>query len=151
ISDLSTNRRHLATYHTPQYHAWTTKNNFESRLEADVKLRKAAAEEFIWLQQQTLDKHLREKPERVVPYSDKLFRDAALEWLIATVQPTRALEHLKFKEMINAASRATDGVKIPRGKVTRQGIIDLFKEQLSQLRTRFHVSRHLLPPNLLAG
>ncbi|KAJ7929644.1 hypothetical protein B0H13DRAFT_1859380 [Mycena leptocephala] len=77
ISDLSTNRRHLTTYHTPQYHACTTKNNFESRLEADVKPRKAAAEEF----------------------------------------PTRALEHPKFKAMINVASRATDGVKIPRGKV----------------------------------
>ncbi|KAJ7852112.1 hypothetical protein B0H13DRAFT_1643573, partial [Mycena leptocephala] len=132
------------------YHAWTTKNNFESRLEADAKPRKAA-EEFVWLQQQTLDSNLREKPERVVSYSDKLFRDAALEWLIATDQPTRALEHPKFKEMINVASRASDGVKIPGGTVTRQGIIDLFKEQLSQLRTRFHVSRHVLPPDLLTG
>ena len=38
------------------------------------------------LHQQTLDPHLREKPERVVPYSDALFREAAVEWLIATDQ-----------------------------------------------------------------
>ena len=38
--------------------------------------------------QSTLDGHLRDVPpsERVIPYSDKAFREAAVEWLIATDQ-----------------------------------------------------------------
>ena len=38
--------------------------------------------------QGTLDGHLRELPPtaRVIPYSDKAFREAAVEWLIATDQ-----------------------------------------------------------------
>ena len=38
--------------------------------------------------QSRLDSHLREKPqkERVVPYSDDLFRSAAIEWLVSTDQ-----------------------------------------------------------------
>jgi hypothetical protein len=45
---------------------------------------------------QTLDKHLKEKnllSERVIPYSDRMFRQAAIEWLIATdqVRPTVVL------------------------------------------------------------
>jgi hypothetical protein len=40
------------------------------------------------LQQSNLDGHLRQIPqqERVVPYSDKLFREVAIEWLVATDQ-----------------------------------------------------------------
>lgn len=36
----------------------------------------------------TLDRDLREKKlkERVVPYTDKAFRQAAIEWLVATDQ-----------------------------------------------------------------
>ncbi|KAJ7760273.1 hypothetical protein DFH07DRAFT_740800, partial [Mycena maculata] len=140
VKDLSTNRRHLGKYHAPQYRRWATKNDFESRLEADVKARKAEAAEANKLEQQTLDPHLREKPERIVPYSDAVFRDAAIEWLIATDQPLGALEHPKFIEMINIAARATNGVKIPGRKSTRDEIMALFNQQLSSLRTRFRVS-----------
>ncbi|KAF7324268.1 putative AC transposase [Mycena sanguinolenta] len=79
IADLSTNRRHLGKYHADAYRKWASDHDFESRLEADVKVRKEAAESVQKLQQQKLDSHLREKPPRVVPYSDKLFREAALE------------------------------------------------------------------------
>jgi hypothetical protein len=50
-----------------------------------VKARKAAEASA---QQSTLDEHLREKPpvERVIPYSDKLFREMGIEWLISTDQ-----------------------------------------------------------------
>ncbi|KAJ7808037.1 hypothetical protein B0H14DRAFT_2380921, partial [Mycena olivaceomarginata] len=120
------------------------KNNFESRLEEDIQARKKAAadaaEAKAQLHQQTLEPHLREKPERVVPYSDALFRDAALEWLIATDQPIDALTHPKFKDMIDIAGRATNGVKIPGRKATRQEIIDLFKKQMENLRVRINVS-----------
>ncbi|KAJ6530454.1 hypothetical protein DFH09DRAFT_934196, partial [Mycena vulgaris] len=91
-----------------------------SRLEADVKARKKAADKK--LHQKTLNTHLREKPEREIPCSDKLFRDVALEWLIATDQVSSALAHRrpKFIEMIDIAARATNGVKISSGKNTRQ-------------------------------
>lgn len=42
--------------------------------------------------QQRLDSHLKEKPpqERVVPYTDDLFREAAIEWLVSTDQVSEA-------------------------------------------------------------
>jgi hypothetical protein len=57
---------------------------YESKLPGDIKKRKAAAE----LVTRTLDRDLREKKviERVVPYSDKTFRRAAIEWLVASDQ-----------------------------------------------------------------
>jgi hypothetical protein len=38
--------------------------------------------------QQRLDPHLEEKPprERVIPYTDDLFREAAIEWLVSNDQ-----------------------------------------------------------------
>jgi hypothetical protein len=38
--------------------------------------------------QQSLDSHLEEMPKResVVPYTDNLFRDVAIEWLVSTDQ-----------------------------------------------------------------
>jgi hypothetical protein len=53
-------------------------------LPGDIRARKDKAAAA----NQTLDKHLIEKKmaERVVAYSDKLFRQAAIEWLIATDQ-----------------------------------------------------------------
>lgn len=67
-----------------KYHNWAKSVNFISKLPGDIKKRKAAAEEAT----RTLDRDLREKKpsEWVVPYSDKLFRQAAVEWLVATDQ-----------------------------------------------------------------
>jgi hypothetical protein len=55
-----------------------------SKLPGDVIKRKAAAEEVTC----TLDCDLKEKKlsEQIVPYSDKLFLRAAVEWLVATDQ-----------------------------------------------------------------
>ena len=52
-----------------------------------MKARKAAMK-VIKLQQKTLDSHLQEMPkhERVIAYSDLVFKRAAVEWLIATDQ-----------------------------------------------------------------
>jgi hypothetical protein len=41
--------------------------------------------------------------------------------------------------MIHIAARATNGVKIPDRRQTRQAIIDTFKEQLTSLRDRLNV------------
>jgi len=59
-----------------------------TKLPNAVKQAKEAAEIDRDTQQSNLDGHLRKIPqqERVVPYSDKLFREVAIEWLIATDQ-----------------------------------------------------------------
>jgi len=43
--------------------------------------------------QQRLDPHLEEKRpvERVIPYTDDLFRNAAIEWLVSTDQVNKAV------------------------------------------------------------
>ena len=141
------------------YHAFCAKNNFLSMLRKDVKAREAAAEkEKAQKTQTTLNPHLREK-ETVVKYTDSLFREAALEWLIATdqvrflymfrvfqisyssKQPIQALEHPSFKNMIDIAARSTQGVKIPNREQTRQEIINTFNRNLTKLRERLNV-RH---------
>jgi hypothetical protein len=128
-------------------------------LPGDVKKRKAAADAAT----RTLDRDLREKklPERVAPYTDKAFREAAIKWLVSTdqvtcrssgvvipsnvvrLQPIRALEHPNFKEMIDIAARATNGVKIPGQKGTRSEIIQMFKKHLTTLKVRLNVSKGL--------
>ena len=112
--------------------------------------------------QSRLDPHLREKlqKERVIPYDDDLFRDAAIEWLVSTdqvccdvemaspwihtnlcciFQPIQAFEHPAFQNMIHLAARATNGVKIPDRRQTREAIISTFKRQLTALRDRLNV------------
>jgi hypothetical protein len=42
--------------------------------------------------------------------------------------------------MIDIASRAKDGVRIPGRKSTREEIIDLFKRRMDQLKTKLNVS-----------
>jgi hypothetical protein len=66
------------------YRKWCGSVNFESMLPGDVQAWKMKAAK----ENQTLNKHLKEKQlsECVVPYSDKIFRQAAIEWLIATDQ-----------------------------------------------------------------
>jgi hypothetical protein len=55
-----------------------------SKLPGDIKKRKEAVERAT----RTLDQDLVEKKlsDRVIPYSDKLFRQASIEWLVATDQ-----------------------------------------------------------------
>ncbi|KAG6894087.1 hypothetical protein C0992_007561, partial [Termitomyces sp. T32_za158] len=59
-------------------------NKFESKLPSDIKKYKANAKHVI----QTLNGDLKEKKikERVVKYTHKEFRRAAIEWLVATDQ-----------------------------------------------------------------
>ena len=61
-----------------------------SMLPGDVGARKKEREES----QRTIDSHLTERKlvDRIMPYSDKIFRKAAIEWLIATDQ-VRHLPH----------------------------------------------------------
>ncbi|KAF7372312.1 putative AC transposase [Mycena venus] len=88
----------------------------------------------------TLDNHLHDIPpkERVIPYSHAAFRQAAIEWLVATNQPVDVLDHPKFRNMIDITSRATDGVRIPGKKLTREEIIELFKRRMDQLKAKLN-------------
>jgi hypothetical protein len=147
-----------------KYRNWAKTAGFESKLPGDIKKRKAATEETM----RTLDSDLvKKKPcERVVPYSDKLFRRVAVEWLVATdqvsvysyifkslisssSQPIRALEHPKFHELINAASRATNGVNIPGQKAMRNEIMHMFKDHLTKLKSQLNVRISIVTYHLL--
>lgn len=122
--------------HVGKYHNWAKGANFVSKLPGDIKKQKAAVEEAT----RTLDRDLREKKlsEQVIPYSDKLFHRAAIEWLVVTDQLIQALEHPKFKEMIDVASRATNRVKIPGRKATQAEIMRMFKNHLTTLKSRLN-------------
>ena len=67
-----------------KYQNWCKKVGFESKLVGDVAARKLKAEQS----QRTIDGHLVEKKmtDRTIAYSDKLFRQASIEWLVATDQ-----------------------------------------------------------------
>ncbi|KIJ26339.1 hypothetical protein M422DRAFT_272626 [Sphaerobolus stellatus SS14] len=90
VPDVTTLRRHMQSTHKDAYLKW-------------VKATPGAVNklpEFITQQQKEAEK----LQERVIPYSDELFKQAAVEWLIATDQPIQALEHPKFQEMIDIPS-----------------------------------------------
>ncbi|TEB32595.1 hypothetical protein FA13DRAFT_1607078, partial [Coprinellus micaceus] len=109
-SDPSSCRRHIQAYHKPRYYEWCKKHKFTFMPPKDCKV--AAAKEAETLDQSTIDKHLEDPEERVVPYSCPLFMDAALEWLIRTNQVWAVLArtHPAFHKMIGIASRCPTGV-----------------------------------------
>ncbi|KIK76068.1 hypothetical protein PAXRUDRAFT_171004 [Paxillus rubicundulus Ve08.2h10] len=123
------------------YYKWCKAKKFESKLAADIKSWNTATA-VANAKQGSLDDHVREiEPgKHVVPYSNKHFREAAVEWLISTNQPLQAVDHPSFKKMIYIASQATKGVVIPNHKVTCAEIIDLLKTQMMKLREHLNVS-----------
>ncbi|KAG6881290.1 hypothetical protein C0993_002064 [Termitomyces sp. T159_Od127] len=84
VNEAMTLRCHLEAYHSGKYQKWAQENNFKSKLPGNVKKRKADAEHAV----RTLDQDLREKKlnKHVIKYTDKVFRKAAIEWLVATDQ-----------------------------------------------------------------
>ncbi|KAI0284071.1 hypothetical protein BC826DRAFT_881644, partial [Russula brevipes] len=54
-------------------------------------------------------------------------------------QPIQALEHTKFRAMIDVASRATKGVNIPARKATCGNIKCMFKNHIVQLKVQLAV------------
>ncbi|KAF8578898.1 hypothetical protein K439DRAFT_1284999, partial [Ramaria rubella] len=73
------------------------------------------------------------------PYSDEQFKQAVMEWLIVTDQLIQALGCPKFVEMIDVAVQAKNGVKVPTGKATREGIMSLFCQHLHDVKSRINV------------
>ncbi|KAJ7923695.1 hypothetical protein B0H13DRAFT_1563166, partial [Mycena leptocephala] len=138
VAQTTTLRRHLESDHYNTYHRWAKSVDFESALPGDRKARKAAAGPEV---QPTLDPHLKNIPakEVIIPYSHELFREAAIEWLVATDQPIDALDHPKFVEMIDIAARAKNGVRITGRKSTREEIINTFKKRMNFLKEKLNV------------
>ncbi|KAJ8581767.1 hypothetical protein M405DRAFT_751256, partial [Rhizopogon salebrosus TDB-379] len=137
VNETSTLRRHAEAKFTGKYRKWAKANAFVSKLPGDVAAEKKKAARA----QQMIDAHMTERKlsEHIIPYTHQHFRKAAIEWLVATDQPIQALEHPKFKEMIDVASRATQGVKIPGQKATRAEIIRIFKNHLTRLKKKLNV------------
>ncbi|KAJ7134096.1 hypothetical protein C8R46DRAFT_923455, partial [Mycena filopes] len=151
VAEATTLRRHLEADHSIAYYRWAEKANFISALPSDRKKAKAAAAASLPSPQTTLDDHLTSIPttERVIPYSDAAFREAAIEWLVSTDQPIDALNNEKFKNMIDIASRAKDGVKIPGRKSIRVEILNLFKTRMKNLKAKLNVRVLKFPDNYL--
>ncbi|KAI9440291.1 hypothetical protein F5148DRAFT_989057 [Russula earlei] len=142
VDKVTTLQHHLEVGHAGKYRYWANGANFVSKLPGDIKRWKAAAEEATCM----LEHDPREKPhsEQVIPYSDKLFHHAAIEWLVMTDQLIHALEHPQFKEMIDVASHATNVVRIPGQKATCTEIMHMFKNHLTSLKSELNVSVVLL-------
>ncbi|GJJ10728.1 hypothetical protein Clacol_004955 [Clathrus columnatus] len=78
--------------------------NLEEITDAQIPQDKVKAEQLKTTASQTMiSDHFSSTPPKavVMPYSHSLFKQVALEWLIASNQPIQAFEHPKFKEMIN--------------------------------------------------
>lgn len=82
VNEVTTLRHHAEAHFAGKYRKWAKQHLFESMLPGDVKAHKENAA------QQSINAHLTEckVAERVIPYSSKLFRQAAVEWLMATDQ-----------------------------------------------------------------
>jgi hypothetical protein len=67
-----------------KYRKWAKDNSFTSMLAGDIAARKKGNEQA----QHTINTHLVERKltDRVLPYSDKAFRTAAIQWLVSTDQ-----------------------------------------------------------------
>ncbi|KAH8984649.1 hypothetical protein EDB83DRAFT_2240894, partial [Lactarius deliciosus] len=110
-SEHSTLWRHIAALHSHRYRKWCGINKFDSMLAEDTKQRRAAAQGTSQqTQQTTLGDHFNPHQADVIPYSDRVFEAAAIEWLVQTNQPIQAFKHPAFKKMLDIASRATRGV-----------------------------------------
>ena len=105
VAEVSTCRRHCGSKHAVsitylrndscslplqgKYRSWCKKTGFESKLPGDVIARNLKPEQS----QRTIDGYLVEKKstDGSVAYSDRLFQQAVVEWLVATDQVMRVL------------------------------------------------------------
>ncbi|KAG1842635.1 hypothetical protein DFJ58DRAFT_665775 [Suillus subalutaceus] len=106
-------------------------SKFTSMLLRDMKCHKLDA---VAESQARLNAHLSEKKPKdcVVPYSDALFQEAAIQWLIETDQ----IYHFYLSSIQKHAylCEATNEVKIPGQRQIWRAIIALFKCNLTNLR-----------------
>ncbi|KAJ7314472.1 hypothetical protein DFH08DRAFT_644954, partial [Mycena albidolilacea] len=127
------------------YHKWAKKEGFHSALPGDREKQKEKEASDTLNSQPTFDNHLRDMPpkERIIPYSHEAFRQAAIEWLVATNQV--GLDQSFLPSLISILTPSMswttqDGVHIPGRKSTREEIIEPFKRRMEQLKAKLNVS-----------
>ena len=91
--------------------------------------------------QGTLDVALVPIP-RVTPYSDAAFLRATTRFIIDTNQSLRVTEESSFKDMIDLAARAKNGVTVPSRKTVRKDIITCWKESVASIKGDLKVRVH---------
>ena len=128
--------------------------------------REAVMDSSVQTQQTMLSDHFNPHDTQIIPYSDKVFEEAMIEWLIQmnqvcscqlqwyidlilVCQPIQAFKHLSFKMMLNIGSQASKGVSLLSPKKTHVHIINMFKLQMYILRDHLNVSVHNLLPYVL--
>ena len=73
------------TYHGV-YQAWCKARNFASMLPDDTKASRAAALETLLQTQVNAHFKVADPNDKPIPFSDELFKEAAIQWLIETDQ-----------------------------------------------------------------
>jgi len=103
VAEISTLRRHLESYHKAEYLQWAEANGFTSMLPKDAKQRMNKPSGS---KQGRLDSYIQPTSvkEEATGYSDKLFHEALVRWIVETDQPLSVVENPYFKNMIHAAS-----------------------------------------------
>ncbi|KAI5992739.1 hypothetical protein EDD15DRAFT_2118611, partial [Pisolithus albus] len=114
------------------YLEWAAANGFMLMLPKDAKWQHTEAASNLG-RQPSLEGHLVEK-DQIVQCSESAFHQAAILWLIETDQPIHVLQQPTFQKMVEIASHARNGIKIPNCAQMRQAIIDVFKTSLLNLR-----------------
>ncbi|KIK26366.1 hypothetical protein PISMIDRAFT_61042, partial [Pisolithus microcarpus 441] len=107
-------RRHLQARHQGEYLKWSAANRFKSMLPNDAKQRckeAISSMQSVLGRQSSLEGHLVERGP-IVQYSEAVFHEATVSWLIETDQPIHALQHPSFGRMVEIASRAKNGIRI---------------------------------------
>ena len=86
------------------YDTWCEKNDFKSKLPKAVKKVEVEAAEAT-LKQGQLDGHLQEVPHKewIVPYTDALFCEAAIQWLAATDQVIISYAYIMFNSSMDGS------------------------------------------------
>ncbi|KAI9440271.1 hypothetical protein F5148DRAFT_989071 [Russula earlei] len=94
----------MTIYHQGPYRCWCKSSDFYLMLPKDAKTRHKEALDKVMEQSQVNDHfHPMNPDDRPTPYSDEVFKEAALQWLIKTDQIT-TFEHPSFLNMINIVS-----------------------------------------------
>ncbi|KAI6112343.1 hypothetical protein EV401DRAFT_1867338, partial [Pisolithus croceorrhizus] len=129
---------HLQACHQGEYLRWLAANAFKLMLPNDVKHMQSSVS-----RQSRLEGHLVERG-LIVQYSEAVFHEATVLWLIETDQPIHALQHPSFGRMIEIASHAKNGIRILSHRQTCQANINVFKTRLLDLHKCFLVSMTLI-------
>ncbi|KAH9163574.1 hypothetical protein EDB89DRAFT_1859888, partial [Lactarius sanguifluus] len=137
-NEHSTLRCLAVAVHPHRYRKWCDSNHFNSMLPEDSKKCKRIEKDC---QSLVIDHFGPKDPTtKLIPFSEKALRTAALEWMITTDQPIQVFKHPTFMKMLDIASRANRSIQLPSPKQSRVQVIKMFKQQLCSLQDRLNVT-----------